>query len=72
MVDATGQGREALARLEGRRVTARGRTVAFDSLKDGDEPGDGLLGRKTYDGEVVINGCVRTYVFLATSIEAAR
>jgi hypothetical protein len=72
VIDATGQGRAALAKLNGRRVIVTGEAVAWDALADGTEPGDRLLGRKFYGEQVVLNGCVRSFVFVARTVVAVK
>ena len=68
LIDATGQGRAALAKLNGRRVVVTGEAVAWDALAEGTEPGDRLLGRKYYGDAVVPNFCLRSYVFVARTV----
>ncbi len=72
LVNATGRDHAVFQALNGRRVVAEGRAVTYDSLADGKDAADRLMGRKYHGGEIVQNFCVRRYVFLASRVDAAK
>lgn len=71
LIDGTGQGPAALGRLHGRRVAVTGTVVRWDSLTEGTEPHDRLLGKRYYGETEVPNFCLRPDVFLARTVEPA-
>lgn len=71
VVNATGKSSAIISALDGRRVIAHGKVVDYDTLTDSSNPAERLLGRKYYGDEFVPNFCLRQFVFVASSLEAA-
>lgn len=63
--------RGSIASLDGQRIVARGRAIAYDDIPLGGTDIDKLTYRRYYSGYLVLNECVRKYVFLYNVIMKA-
>jgi hypothetical protein len=69
LVNGTDFARPEFDALDGAHVAVVGVAAAYDGLEAGASPRDRLLSKRYYGDEVVENSCLRTFVFVAHSIQ---
>lgn len=68
MINETALSSEELRRLHGKRVSVAGYAIAYSSFPTGTSEADKLMFNRYHEGRLVLNQCVREYIFVAQQI----